>query len=448
MNADADADTHTHTHTHTLTTGTTRRKLLAVSSAAAIPGLGGCASTENTGGPTGNDDPADEEPNEPAVSDTGPDAVADPEPRLIVGDASTADVGILEVSSGELLDSIPIEDADPILGIPKYGQVAAVSQPEAGTTHLIDSGTWATEHGADAEYHVTAPSPVAELDLERPLHTSAGHGYLSIFADGSGTAHFVHEARTLEADAPDVTAIETPAPHHGGATALGPDLFAVSWVQEQADFGVADEVAVFYDDERVDTYDCPGLHGEIAVEGGGLFAGADHVLALEAHGDYTEATTVEYPDEIDRVGYFEGVSDHTRVAAADSGHLVLFDAASNEFTVVTELPAETAGGDHDTGVHVTDDGAVIVLTPEGRLHQFDLESGERIASSDPRETVAFESGDDEPVPAMAGGREAVYVTSPVDGDVHEFTTDGDLRHVRTMPVGDTPSRLGFFGAYW
>lgn len=372
---------------------------------------------------------------------TGGEEVPDPEPRLVVGDAEDAVVHVVDLTTEETLATLDIDDADPILAAPVYGQVAAVTQPDADATHLVDSGTWGFDHGDHGHYYVAEPRVLDTLDLGRPIHTSHAYGLITVFADDEGASHVVEEAELLDRGHAHTELIDSGTPHHGGNIATSEDLIVVSEPEPDQDGGLPDAVAVHLDGEQVGVHDCPGLHGEVAVAGGAAFACADRVLALEAHGDHADETVIDYPDEIERVGYLAGHPEHTNVAAARDDLLMIVDTAAGDVVDVVELPAEAA-----SRAHVDDDGTLLVVTDDGTVHQFDLETGAHVASSE--EAVTVEDDEDAPSPSIAGGRDRAYVSSPADGAILEFATNDDLRLARTIDVGGNPTGLAYFGAMW
>lgn len=418
-----------------------RRRLLGASGTAIAGVIAGCIGDDNAdsdGSDQGEDGDHDDHDDH---SEEGETEVSEPEPRLLVADASVPELNVLDLSSGESLKTVEIDEADPIIAAPTYGQLAAVTQVDAGKTALVDSGTRAESHGDHAHYYVDEPQLLDELSFERPIHTSIGDRYVSIFDDGVGSATFVNRAASLEAGHAEYRTIETGSPHHGGAVALSEELFAVSWPEDDQDGGLPHEVAVFHGDERVGVYDCPALHGDVAVDGGGAFAGGDRILSLSSHGDHADEAVIEYPEEIDRVGYLVGHPDHTHVAATDGDLLLLADIATGDAVDVVELPADPA-----TGAHVDDDGNLFVVTIDGSLHQFDFDTGDALASSD--DVITVDEDDDSPAPSIAGGRGRVYVSAPADGVVHTFSTEDDLEQTGELDVDGAPTGLAYFGALW
>ncbi len=369
--------------------------------------------------------------------------VPDPQPRLVVADAEDAVVHVVDLATEEVLASFDTEMPGAALYLGSEQRVVAAVQTGGGTVQFIEPGTWAMDHGDHNHYFIDPPRLLdARLDTGTPIHTTADFGRFAIFGDDEGAGFLVDEMALLDHADIDGEVVETDTPHHGGVVQLSEELTVISGPADDQDGGLADEVWVFHDGERVGEYDCPGLHGEQRGADWTAFACADRILLLEAHGDHAHGSEVFYPEDLGeefRLGYL-GVAEDSNIFVSSRDDMVAFiDADAEEMTIV-ELPTETA-----TRTTVDDDGNVLVLTDDGTLHLFDADTTELVASSE--ETVTIDDNEEAPRFSIVGGRDRAYVPSPSEGVVHEFATNDDLRLARTMELGGAPANLVFVGAW-
>ena len=369
--------------------------------------------------------------------------VPDPQPRLVVADAADAVVHVVDLATEEVLASFDTRMPGAALYLGSEQRVVAAVQTGGDTVQFIAPGTWAVDHGDHNHYYIDPPRLLdARLDTGTPIHTTADLGRFAIFGDDEGAGFLIDELALLDYADIDGEVLETDTPHHGGVVQLSEELTVISGPEDGQDGGLADEVWVFHDGERVGEYDCPGLHGEMRGADWTAFACADRILLLEAHGDHAHGSEVFYPEELGedfRLGYLRTGTDSNIFVSSRDDMLAFIDADAQDMTIV-ELPSETA-----TRSTVDDDGNVLVLTDDGILHLFDLDTAELVASSG--EAVTIEESEDAARFSIVGGRDRAYVPSPSEGVVHEFASNDDLRLARTMELGGAPANLVFVGAW-
>ena len=369
--------------------------------------------------------------------------VPDPQPRLVVADAEAPVVHVVDLATEEVLASFDTAAPGAALYLGSEHRVVAAVQHGADTVQFIEPGTWAVGHGDHNHYYIDPPRLLdARLDTGTPIHTTADFGRFAIFGDDEGAGFLIDELALLEHTDIDGEVVETDTPHHGGIVQLSEELTVISGPADGQDGGLADEVWILHDGERVGEYECPGLHGEMRGADWTAFACADRVLLLEAHGDHAHGREVFYPEELGeefRLGYLRTAEDSNVFVSSRDDKLAFIDADAAVLTIV-DLPTETA-----TRATVDDDGNVLVLTDDGVLHLFDLDTAELVVSSG--ESVTIDDHEDAARFSIVGGRDRAYVPSPSEGVVHEFATNDDLRLARTMELGGAPANLVFVGAW-
>jgi hypothetical protein len=367
--------------------------------------------------------------------------ILEPEPRLLVADGDDPLAHVYDLISEELLATFDLQAADPLVTTSRFsGQIAALAQPSAGVVHLVDAGTWAVGHGDHGHYYIDEPRLLDVLDLDTPGRAMHGPDRIGLLAAGDGAAMVVTELDTLRSGEARASVLETPGSGDGAVVPLRRGYVAASW-SEGADASAApDEVAILDGDDVVETHACADLRASTPTAAGAAFLCDEQVLLVLVADDDVRIETVPLPSGTGPLEHVSGSVHHDVIAASADAELVLVDALAGQLIETVALPAEAL-----SEPHIDDDGRLLVVTDDGVVHQFDLETGALVASSDERVDVSL---GDEVRPHIVGGRDRAYVSSPADGRVLEFATNDDLRLARTFEVGGTPAGLAYFGAQW
>ncbi len=367
--------------------------------------------------------------------------VLDPEPRLLFADADAPRAVVYDLIVEEELASFELQAPDPMVAASRSGgQVAVVSEADAGVAHVLDAGSWALGHGDHGHYYIDDPRLLDTLELATPTRSAHGPDRIAVSSAEDGTTMVIDELRSLQAG--EVRADERTvgvAGHAAGAVPLPRGYVAAPWPANGET--AADELALLDGEAPASTHECPELSALAPVPDGAIAACADRILVGALDEDDWQVREIALPDDVGAATELAGDIHQPMVAATDGQRLVIVDAQAAEIVADVELPTTAA-----SAPHIDDDGWLLLVTDDGVLHQFDPATGERIASS--QEAVSLEGGDGAPRPSVVGGRDRAYVSSPGDGTILEFATNDDLRLARTFEVGGAPAGLAYFGAMW
>ncbi len=368
--------------------------------------------------------------------------VLDPQPRLLFADAGEPRAVVYDLITEEELAAFELEQADPIVAASRSGgQVAVLSEPAAGVAHVVDAGSWALGHGDHGHYYIDEPRLLGTLDLDVPSRSLHGPDRIAVASGGDGTTMVIDELRSLQSG--ELRTSELTVGVAGDATGAAPlprGFVVAPWPADGGD-AAANEVALLEGGEPVHTHDCPELSALAPVPGGAVVACSDRLLVGSLDDDAWEVSEIALPEDVGTVSEIAADIHQPLAAASDGQQLVIVDTETAAIVEQVQLPADAA-----SAPHIDDDGWLLLVTVDGVVHQFDPATGEQVASS--QDTVALGADADAPRPAVVGGRDRAYVSSPADGTILEFATNDDLRLARTFDVGGAPAGLAYFGAMW
>ena len=370
----------------------------------------------------------------------GATEVDEPMPRLTVTDAESGRVQVLDLASGEVIDSF---DGRGPASLASDGRFVYVIDHEHDAVDVVDTGTWIVDHGDHVHAYTAEPASVGRIEGDRPAHVVPADGVTTVFFDGQGRADVLAHADLATGELAPVRSVETSLPHHGLAISLAGHMLVSIPGATSEELPVGIEVR--HDDGEVEaTYDdCPEMHGKAPLEDGVLFACADGMLWITGDESGWRGDVLPYPDGTpagDRtwsLGHGHGGSFAAGILDDDA--LVLVDAAAGTTRRVV-VPGEPVA------LAVTDDSSsVLVLTADGQLRSFDAATGTPGAAGPV--TTPLPAGDEEaPAPHVTVGGRRAYVSDPAAGSVLEVDIADGMRVARTFDLGGVPGELVSTGA--
>ncbi|TDC68211.1 hypothetical protein E1283_27750 [Streptomyces hainanensis] len=398
----------------------TRRRRLAL--AAAVPLLlAGCGGGSGGGDRPGDGDGGSEAPEVPHGYVAGAEEAAEPQPRLVVAEAGTGAVRVLDLATEDVTEVDAVDAAagvDRLTGDGRYGYLATAD----GTVTVVDGGAWTVDHGDHAHYYRAEPRTVGELP--------GGGALLGAHADVVVTALTYDDGSVVLLDREALGAGEI-----AEAARFDADAGAAAVPFEGRVLVPGAESVAVYDREgtRVGALDqpCPEPAGAASTRYGVVLSCADGALLVTADdaegGDALVGEPIGYPEgtePADRAGAF-GLrpGSGTVVAPAGERDVWTLDLAERAWTRTGTGPvlAAAAPGDGAT---------VLALALDGTLRAYALGGTEKAAAADPV------TG-----PVLAIDTSRAYVNDPAAGVVHEYDYADDLRLARTLDPGVTPDLL-------
>lgn len=348
--------------------------------------------------------------------------------RLVVADAGTNAVHVLDVDSAAVIGSFTVPgEGGGSIAVTDSGQYAIVAHRSANRISVIHSGLTSEDHGNHAHLLQGSPYVLATMNVGRqPTHLMPAGSNVLVFNDADGTIAILDE--NLFGLSLDYGLVEAAIPDHGAPLLIGE--FVLAGYISTGSVDVFDA-----DNNIVDSFEgCPGLHGAVLVGDTGVFGCSDGVLLAELHDDHFHWTHVANPagsPEDARVGSFYGQYGNVAVGNFGSG-LAFVDVEEGTFSTL-ELSASPfdAAVTGDAVVVATSDGDVSLVRVHGDHGHLDF-TLEGVVSAD----VA--SG--RPAVAVLGDR--AFVTDPAGSQVQVLSiAGGSLEADGSISVPGNPSAI-------
>ncbi|PRX44548.1 ABC-type Mn2+/Zn2+ transport system permease subunit [Prauserella shujinwangii] len=362
----------------------------------------------------GTADPASSQPSVPHGYVEGAEEVAEAQPRLVVADADSGAVRVVDLLTGEVTEA---GDVDAVRGLHGDGRFAYLDSA-GGAVHVIDSGVWTVDHGDHVHYYRAPIRAVGTVDGGRTIavHGDAARTVVSFAVGG---------ARLL-----DRTRLEAGTVGGTGTLDRQGEAGAVPYAgQVLVPSGDAVEVRTPEGERRaVVAEPCPRPSGEAVTRRGVVFGCADGALLVTEDDDAFTGEKIRYPAgvaEADRAREFaHRAGGTTLVARAGDRGLWALDLDARTWRLVGAGPviaANTAGAGTP----------LLALTADGTLRAFDSESGREIAR---KRVLAHPVTEGGPRPVIEIDTSRAYVNDIAARTVHEIDYADDLRVARTFEL--------------
>lgn len=369
--------------------------------AAAVAGCALLASCSN-GTP-----PAEAEPT-PHGYVEGAEETAEPQWRLVIGEADTGTVHLLDPVTEASTEIAAVDGAHAAATDGRFVYIAGAAGSE-----IVDSGVWTVDHGDHVHYYTTGPGTVGAVD-------------------GTGFTPAGDPAVTVLNSASEVLPLDREALEDGAVTPVFELRAQAALAFDQRLLAVVDgTVQVLGRDGAVESElaeTCREPHAPTVTRRGAVFACEDGAL-LVSGADLT-AEKIPYPDSALHSGGIEG-GFHQRpgtallAARGRDGAVLVLDLKERQWR---ELDAPDAVAVSATG----EDSPVLVLTADGALHSYDPATGAPLAR------IELTAPLDGAAPTIQVDTARAYVNDPSGTAVHEIDYRDDLRLARTFDLDFRP----------
>ncbi|WP_024804914.1 zinc metallochaperone AztD [Nocardia sp. BMG51109] len=273
----------------------------------------------------------------------------------------------------------------------------------------------------------------------KPGHVVRHAGHTVLFADGSGEIT-TFDPHQLADGAPQTDTYKTAAPHHGVAIELSNGQLVHTLGTEDKRTGIAVLDAARKEITRNE--DCPGIHGEAAVQGEAVVVGCQTGALVYRDGKITKVTS---PTPYGRIGNLSGsaaspiaLGDYKQDEDAElerPRQISLVDTRNNTLRLL------------DIGTSYTfrslargPQGEALVLGTDGQIHVIDPIAGTQVR------TIPVTAPWEEPLqwqqprPALFVRGADVYVSDTAAKKVHRIDlATGTVAATATLP--ETPNEL-------
>ncbi|MET4049412.1 MULTISPECIES: hypothetical protein [unclassified Rhodococcus (in: high G+C Gram-positive bacteria)] len=366
------------------------------------------------------------------AAEAGSTEVEGPEPRLVIADADSGRIEVIDLATEESVGSFDVENAARLTMV--NGRYVVAVDSEGGRVDFLDPGSWTIEHGDHSHSYVKDPAEIGSLDGEDPAHVLVGDRKVAVFYDGTGTADVVDFDILSKGEATVATTVEAVAPHHGIVIPVS-GQYIVSSGGGEGDLPNALELRNEAG-ELVRALDgaCPDMHGTAVFPRYFVLACDDGVLKVED--DFT-TTKLPYPTVGNRAWSFDHQGKGAIVSAATAEGVLALDTRSGRW-----VEAKTA--DKALASSVSADGKTIFsLQTDGTFRTFDGVTGAELSST-PVLSARYDEGD--PMPSVEVGGNRAYISDPEAGTVIEIDYRDAGRISRIIDLGFSPASVGVVGA--
>ena len=350
--------------------------------------------------------------------------------RLIVSDADSPTVAVLDLASGEVIARFDTPGAAGRVHQIAGSRHALVTHRAENRISVIRTGLRVSDHGDHQDLIQEAPYVAATMNVGRqPTHLFAHGDDIAIFNDADGTVAVLDRrllGLTFASD--EIVAAQ---PDHGAVLTLA-DHVLVGYLE-------LGRVDVYErDGERIASFEgCPGLHGEAVLGATAAFGCADGVLLVRATGGVFTAEKIGNPPRSPENARVGTLTAHEGAGAfvGNFGEGLLRIDVETSSAVAIELPAPPLG------MVFEDAEQLLVLTGDGELLRLDAASG--VIRT--RLSVVETHGDDDgghgatrPSLALAPGGGHAYVSDPHHREVHEIHL-AEFERERSVSLPMTPA---------
>lgn len=330
--------------------------------------------------------------------------------RLLIGEAGTAQLYVLDLDSGEVIAHFTAPGPSSIYQLPDPRYAVAVHRAD-NRVSIIHSGLTAVDHGDHADLLLGNPHVLATLNVGRqPTHVFARGTDLAFFSDQDGTVAWL-DARLLGISL-DYAEIVAREPGHGAMAVLDGHMVV----------GLPDGgVDVYTRDGRSVAHfsGCPGLHGQAALSDTVTFGCSDGVIVIRSVGAglFTAHKLANPPrsPEGARVSTLTSDDDSAVLVGNFGQGIAVIDPVALTITTHALPTSQIAGRIYEHGE------LYVHLGVDGNLRSIDPATGEVLA-------IVAVSGDSSAQgsqrPTLTVFGSSAYVTDPVTYVVREI----DLEH--------------------
>jgi hypothetical protein len=352
----------------------------------------------------------------------GAEEAAEAQPRLVVADAATGAVRVLDLVTEEVRETAAVAGVGPVAGDGRHAYLGAAD----GSVHVVDTGAWKVDHGDHVHYYRAPVRDVGSLPGAAPVAVHGDRGVTAL-ALADGTVRLLDRER-LDAGSVAELATISRTPHRGPAVPYeGHVLASAAGPGEPLGSGVAvhDRAGV-----QVATVDvpCPQLEGAAVTRSGAVFGCADGALLVTEDDGAFRGEKIPYPTPVPD-------AERAREFHHRPGSATLTARAGDAGAWVLEV-GDRAWTRHGTDPVVAVNSAglqtpLLTLTADGVLHALDPGTGQEEAAT-PLLTAPVAEG-----ATIEVDSSRAYVNDPASGVIHEIDYNDSLRVARTFEVAAT-----------
>ncbi|MFD5897815.1 hypothetical protein [Streptomyces sp. NPDC060366] len=354
----------------------------------------------------------------------GAEETAEQQPRLVLADAGTGAVGVLDLITEDIT---PLKRTDGVRGLRADGRFAYLRTGSA--THVVDTGTWMVDHGDHVHYYragIRDVGPIGAADTAR-IHSDPA---VTAVSSARGAGELFDRKRLESGTVPRGRAL--PGTDGGAIVPYKEHLLVASAGAGRDTVEVRDR-----DGARVVTLEepCAEARGEAVTRRGAVFGCADGALLVSEDKGTFGAEKIAYGEDVsasDRAVDFRHRAGSTTLAARSGDEAVwILDVTDRAWTRIRTGPvvaANTAG-----------EGApLLALGRDGALSAYDIATGKRTVR---KELLTKEAASGTASAVIEIDTTRAYINDAAAKKVYEIDYNDRLRLARTFPLGFAPTYM-------
>ncbi|WP_329060838.1 hypothetical protein [Streptomyces sp. NBC_01429] len=351
----------------------------------------------------------------------GAEETSEQQSRLVLADAGTGAVGVLDLIGGEVT---PLKRAEGVQGLRADGRFAYLTA--AGATRVLDSGAWTVDHGDHVHYYRTGIRDVGAIEATAPAHVH-GDPALTALSSGTGTALLLDREKLESGSAGRGRALAGAG--RGAVVPYREHLLVASAGAERATVRILSR-----DGTDVATLGepCAAAGGAAVTRRGVVFGCSDGALLVTEEKGAFSAEKISYGTRVSAseraVDLRHRAGSTTLVATSGDDAVWILDVTDRTWTRVETGPV--------VAVNTAGEGApLLALGEDGALSAYDTGTGERTA----RVPLLSAKGAASAVIEVDTSR--AYVNDAAARKVYEIDYNDRLRLARTFPLGFAPTYM-------
>ncbi|WP_320783411.1 hypothetical protein [Streptomyces sp. CRN 30] len=354
----------------------------------------------------------------------GAHEAAEQQSRLLLNDPESGATRVLDLITGKVTETDDVTGAARLTTDGRFGYLYA-----DGSTHVLDSGSWMVDHGDHVHYYRAAVRDAGELPVG---------GAAQVRSDVAVTAATGEDGRAVlydrgELEKGEVAPLRTlPGTYTAAVVPYEEHLVAVT--------GDGEPVVLDREGTRTASLDatCEDPRGDAVTRRGVVLACADGALLVHGDDGGFTAEKIAHDEKVpaaERAAAFrQRPGSDTLTATAGDDAVWVLDLGERTWTRVgtgTVVAAGTAG----------EGSPLLVLETDGRLHGYDIATGEETARTDRLLSgTAADRGTagDTTAPVVEIDRSRAYVNDAAGKQVYEIDYNDDLRIARSFDLDIAP----------
>lgn len=408
---------------------------------AAALALTGCAPG---GGPSGTDEKGTDAASDAAQPHgyvEGAEESAEPQNGLIYADASTGEVHLLDLLSG---DTSTLSDGDTkaptIDALRTDGRYAYASTASTGALSVFDGGTWTVDHGDHKHYYRTTPDAVGVIEGAAGASVASSRTFVAISGAGATANGVLDRAKLDDGTLSENADLTEAAASAALAVPFGENLITVAGDASDSPAGTVQVHGPDAADLGTLADSCTAPAGTATARTGIVIGCADGALLVTDTSGSFASEKIAYPESLpagSRATSFDYRPGANYLAARAADNTVLsLDVSDRAWSVATSaapVRAVTSPGDGST---------VLALLADGTLNSYSTDDGS-VMTSVPLLAGGASTGADAAsgTPSIQLDTSRAYVNDPGARQIHEIDYADGLRLTRSFDTTITPSHL-------